>query len=51
MVSDASRNDMLRHVKWLCDVGKAYGNEANIIFYYSGHGLPSESDRQSYLMR
>ena len=50
MVSDASRNDMLRHVKWLCDVGKAYGNEANIIFYYSGHGLPSESDRQSYLM-
>lgn len=50
MVSDASRNDMIRHIKWLCDVGKAYGNEANIIFYYSGHGLPSESDRQSYLM-
>ena len=28
----------------------AYNGEANIIFYYAGHGIPDESNRTSYLL-
>lgn len=49
-VSNATRNDMLRQLNWLGEIGNAYGADANIIFYYSGHGVPSETDRQSYLI-
>lgn len=49
-VGDATRNDITRHLRWLEEISNAYGNDADIIFYYSGHGVPSEKDHTSYLM-
>ncbi len=49
-IYNATRNDMVRQLNWLREIGAAYGKDASIIFYYSGHGVPSETDRSSYLM-
>lgn len=50
LVTDATRNEMTRQLNWLREIGAAYGKEASFIIYYSGHGVPSENDRSSYLM-
>ena len=48
-VPNATLNQIKAQVNWLQDVTKAYAN-ANIIFYYAGHGIPDESSRSSYLL-
>ena len=48
-VKDATLNQIKAQVNWLQNVTKAYAN-ANIIFYYAGHGIPDESSRTSYLL-
>ncbi len=48
--SDATLNEMRMELSWLRDVGAAYGQEAKILVYYSGHGVPSEESGQSYLL-
>ena len=47
--SDATGNQIKHQVGWLQNVTKAYPN-ANIIFYYAGHGIPDESSRTAYLL-
>ena len=47
--SDATGNQIKQQVGWLQNVTKAYPN-ANIIFYYAGHGIPDESSRTAYLL-
>jgi hypothetical protein len=48
-VANATGNQIKQQVGWLQSITKAYAN-ANIIFYYAGHGIPDESSRTSYLL-
>ena len=47
--TNATGNEIKQRVNWLVSVTKAYAN-ANVIFYYSGHGIPDESSRSAYLL-
>ncbi len=39
-IADATLNNLRAEIGWLCKVAEAYRGEADIIFYYAGHGLP-----------
>lgn len=49
-ISDATRNDINHEINWLSKVMEAYNGKAGAIVYYSGHGMPDESSKQSYLL-
>lgn len=49
-VPDATLNNIRGEINWLIQVADAYDGEANIIFYYAGHGIPDESSRSAYLL-
>lgn len=42
MMANAKYLDMKSMMDWMNKVAKIYGNEANFIVYYSGHGVPDE---------
>lgn len=48
-VPNATGNQIKAQVKWLQDICKAF-DDAQIIFYYAGHGIPDESSRTAYLL-
>ena len=50
MKIDATRNQMRSEIKWLQNVSEAFGKNANIIVYYSGHGMPDETSQKAYLL-
>jgi len=39
-----------RAVRDICNIAKAYDGKINVIFYYAGHGIPSERTRDAFLM-
>lgn len=47
---DATRNQMRSEVKWMQNVAHVFGEKANMIVYYSGHGMPDEVSRKAYLL-
>ena len=49
MFLDAGYTDILKAIRFLENVDK-FDNEAKIIFYYSGHGVPNETDRTAFLL-
>ena len=49
-IPDATLNRMKRQLSWITQVMEAYKGDANIIFYYAGHGIPDESNQSSYLL-
>lgn len=49
-VPNATLNNMRKQINWLKQVADAFGKEAKVIFYYSGHGLPDEKSKNAYLM-
>lgn len=49
-VADATLNNIRRELNWLGQVMDVYQGEANIIFYYAGHGIPNESNGSAYLL-
>lgn len=49
-VEDATLNNIKRQLTWLGQVMEVYQGEANIIFYYAGHGIPNESNGSAYLL-
>lgn len=49
-IPDATLNRMKRQLNWITQIMEAYKGEANIIFYYAGHGIPDESNQSSYLL-
>lgn len=49
-VKNATLNNMKRELNWLSQVMDVYQSEANIIFYYAGHGIPDESNGSAYLL-
>ncbi|WP_321436654.1 WG repeat-containing protein [uncultured Bacteroides sp.] len=49
-VENATLNNFRGEINWLSSVADAYKGEANIIFYYAGHGIPDESSKSAYLL-
>ena len=49
-IPDATLNEIRGEINWLSDIANAYQDEASIIFYYAGHGIPDESTRTAYLL-
>ena len=47
---DATLNDIRGEIDWISSVADAFKGEANIIFYYAGHGIPDESSKSAYLL-
>lgn len=50
MRHDATRNQMRSEVKWMQNVAHIFGQQTNMIVYYSGHGMPDEESRKAYLL-
>lgn len=49
--TDATLNEMRQAVRFLENIGSsALGESANIIFYYSGHGVPDDASRAAFLL-
>lgn len=48
--ADATRNQLRSEIKWVKNISEAYGKDANLIIYYSGHGMPDEKSRRAYLL-
>lgn len=49
-VENATRNNILAGIDWLGKVAEAYKGKEKIIFYYAGHGIPDEKNREAYLL-
>jgi hypothetical protein len=49
-IADATLNNIRAEINWISGVAQAYNGEANIIFYYAGHGIPDESSKTAYLL-
>lgn len=47
---DATLNQIRSEVRWIGEIAKAFGDEANVIFYYTGHGIPDETGGDAYLL-
>lgn len=50
LVTNAGYNDLRKAVSWLRQAMEAYSGEGRIIFYYAGHGIPSEDAQSAYLL-
>ncbi|MDE5849574.1 MAG: caspase family protein [Muribaculaceae bacterium] len=48
--ADATRNQFRSEIKWARNISDAYGNDADLILYYSGHGMPDDRSRKAYLL-
>lgn len=49
-VPDATGNQIKQKVGWLRTNSEVNGENTQIIFYYSGHGIPDESNLTAYLL-
>ncbi len=50
LLINASAGQMRRGLSKMRALAKAYNGDADIIFYYAGHGLPDEETRMPYLI-
>ncbi len=50
LLINATAGQMRRGLSKMRALAKAYDGEANIIFYYAGHGLPDEGTQMPYLI-
>ena len=48
-VQNATGNQLKAQVMWLENITEVF-DDAHIIFYYAGHGIPDESSRTAYLL-
>ena len=48
-IPNATGNQIKAQVTWLQNICNAF-DDAQIIFYYAGHGIPDESSRTAYLL-
>lgn len=47
---DATYGTMLSALDDVKSIASAFEGDLNVIFYYAGHGVPSESDKTAYLL-
>lgn len=50
LVPNATLNNIKREISWLKGVLEAYKGDANLIFFYAGHGVPDESTKSAFLL-
>jgi len=50
LLSNATYGQMKQSIAWVQNLSDVEGGNAEIIFYYSGHGLPNEVTKEGYLM-
>ncbi len=50
LLTNATSGQMNQGISWLNNLAKIDNGNAELIFYYSGHGLPDEQTKESYLM-
>jgi hypothetical protein len=50
LLLDGTYGQMLNEIRWITDVIKAYSSEAQILFFYAGHGMPDEKERSAYIL-
>ena len=48
--ADATYNNIKYELNWIKQVAEAYSNEASVIFYFAGHGVPDEYSKEAYLL-
>lgn len=48
--TDATLGTMMEAVKRVVKIAKVYNGDIDIIFYYSGHGIPNETSKQAFLL-
>ena len=49
-IPNATGNQIKAQVGWLKTICEVFGEDAQIIFYYSGHGIPDERNKTAYLL-
>ena len=47
---DVTLNEMMMELNWLEETMRAHNGKARAIVYYSGHGMPNEDGKKSYLL-
>ena len=50
LMTNATSGQMNQGIAWLNNLAKIDNGNAELIFYYSGHGLPDEQTKEPYLM-
>jgi len=50
LLRNATSGEMRGGLDWLSNLARATGNESELYFFYSGHGLPSDADQTPYLI-
>lgn len=50
VIIDATYNDIRYVTNWLKQVITANNDQAKIVFYYAGHGIPDETTKTAYLL-
>lgn len=50
LLINATSGQMNQGIAWLNNLAKVDNGNAELIFYYSGHGLPDEQTKESYLI-
>lgn len=50
VVENATLNEMQSEIYWLSQVCDAFEGNAKVIVYYSGHGIPNETEKSAYLL-
>ena len=50
LLTNATAGQMSQGMAWINNLAKIDDGKAELIFYYSGHGLPDEQTKESYMM-
>lgn len=50
LLTNATTGQMTQGIAWLNSLAKVDNGKAELIFYYSGHGLPDEETKEPYLI-
>lgn len=50
LLINATTAEILRGLDWISNLVRIKGSSAEVIFYYSGHGLPDEKTHEPYLV-
>lgn len=50
LYTNATAAEIDRGIKWLKSLAESRKGQAELVFYFSGHGLPDEQTREGYIM-
>ncbi len=48
--TDATYGTIVDAVDWIKRVSSKYKGQLNVVFYYSGHGIPDDNTREAYIL-